>query len=255
MPISQRLRKMIKSLHQKQFRDQNGLFVAEGEKLVTELLGSEYLPEVVVVKDSPAADIVGILDKYSDIGIPVYTAPKHQFDQLCDTKTPQKILAVVNQKDQAIMPGEPFIALDGVSDPGNVGTIIRSAEWFGFKQVILGRDTADIYNPKTVRSTMGAIFKVQAITAPNLSEAIVESFKGYKIYAADVEGEKDLGSMKPASKFGIIFGSEAHGLSEQLNTVIDERFSIPGYGSSESLNVSVAAGITLYHFAAKRKIK
>jgi TrmH family RNA methyltransferase len=249
MPISQRLKKLIKSLHQKNFRDQNGLFLAEGEKLAYELLKSDFHPELLVIKDSPSSDLIDCIDAFSDKGIPVYTAPKHQFDLICDTKSPQNVLAVVNIKNKEILPSESFIALDGISDPGNVGTIIRTANWFGFKQIILGRDCADSFNPKTVRATMGAIFHSHILYEPNLAEYIKENFAHHKIFGASVHSEKSLNQIKVKKNYGIIFGSESHGLSSDVVKIIEQDFKIDGRGETESLNVAIAAGIAFYHFA------
>ncbi|MFP4368767.1 MAG: TrmH family RNA methyltransferase [Bacteroidota bacterium] len=248
MPISQRLKKLIRSLHQKQYRDQNGLFVAEGERLCSELVQSDYIPEIIVIKDSPSSDILESVEKFADKGIPVYTAPKHQFDQICDTKNPQGILAVVNDKEFDIMPDESFLALDGIADPGNVGTIIRTAEWFGIKQVFLGRDCADRYSPKTVRSTMGSIFRTHVIEYPDLRELISSEFDKFEIYGAALDAGKSLKQIKHGKKFGIVFGSEAHGISEELTATVKTKFRIEGNGSAESLNVATSVGISLYHF-------
>jgi len=251
MPVTQRLKKLVKSLHQKIFREQNGLFIAEGEKLALELVKSSYQPELIIIRESPTAEVQDVVNYYSDKGIPVYSAPKHMFDQLTDTKTPQTIICIVNIKEQKILPDEPFVALDGISDPGNVGTIIRTAEWFGYKQVILGRDSADIYNPKTVRSTMGSIFRMNVIYDPNLALFIKDRFPKHKIFAADVNSTNTLESIKPTKKYGLIFGSESHGISEQIKSIIDSDFKIIGYGSAESLNVAVSSGICFYHFTKK----
>ncbi len=253
MQITQRLKKLIRSLHQKQFRDQNDLFVAEGARLTGELLRSDFIPELIVIKDSPSSDVLDVVDRFADKGVPVYTAPKHQFDQMCDTKTPQGVLAVVNKKDHEIIPDEPFIALDGISDPGNVGTIIRTTDWFGFRQVILGRDCADLYNPKVVRSTMGSIFRMKIVSKPEMADFLKGNFKKHKLYGADLGGDKPLKSCKPRGKFGLVFGSEASGISDELIKMLDHRFKIEGTGRSESLNVAVAVGITLYHFGADTK--
>ncbi|MBE2190049.1 MAG: RNA methyltransferase [Candidatus Kapabacteria bacterium] len=249
MPISQRLKKLIKSLHQKPFRDQNGLFLVEGEKLANELLASNFHPELIVVKDAPSSDIIDCIEQFSEKGTPIYTAPKHQFDQICDTKTPQNVLAVVNIKHREVLKNEPFIALDGISDPGNVGTIIRTADWFGYKQVILGKDCADIFNPKTVRGTMGAIFKTHLIYEPELAEYLKETFPKHKIYGASSKAEATLQSIKPKKLYGIVLGSESHGLSEQTKAMLDGEFKIEGKGSTESLNVAVAASIAMYHLS------
>jgi TrmH family RNA methyltransferase len=248
MPISQRLKKLIKSLHQKQFRDQNGLFLAEGEKLAQELIKSDYHVELVVIRDTPSSDILDIVEHFNEKGAAIYTAPKHQFDQICDTKSPQNILAVINIQQDEPDTGKPFVALDGISDPGNVGTIIRTACWFGIEQVILGRDCADMYNPKVVRSSMGTIFHTRLIYNPDLADFIKETFPKHKLFGAALDGDKELGQIKPGKNFGVIFGSEAHGLSDGTSGIIDEKFTIKGAGRAESLNVGIAAGITLYHF-------
>ncbi len=249
MPISQRLKKLIKSLHQKQFRDENGLFLVEGEKLAHELLESDFHPELILIKDSPAPGIIDCIEKFAQNGTPVYTAPKHQFDQVCDTKTPQNILAVVNIKHREILSNEPFIALDGISDPGNVGTIIRTAEWFGFKQLILGKDCADLFNPKTVRSTMGAIFKVRLKYESELANYLKETFPKHKIFGASAHAKKSLKELRPGKKYGLIFGSEAHGFGEHIQAIIDDEFVIEGKGNIDSLNVASAASIAMYHFS------
>lgn len=253
MPITQRLKKLVKSLHQKQFRDQNSLYVVEGEKLAKELLKSENLPELLIIRESPTSDVQDIVTYYGDKGIAVYSAPKHMFDQLSDTKTPQSILSIVTIPQVPELDDSSFIALDGIADPGNVGTIIRTADWFGINQVILGRDCADIYNPKTVRSTMGSIFRVKVRYEPLLSEFIRDNFKGHKIYAAELSSSNTLESIKVPKKFGIIFGSESHGVSNEVKSIVNSDFIISGTGSAESLNVAVSAGITLHYFSKKLK--
>jgi TrmH family RNA methyltransferase len=243
------LKKLIKSLHQKQFRDQNGLFIAEGEKLAFELVKSDYVAELILIKDSPSSDVIEVVNKYADKGVPVYTAPKHQFDQVCDTKSPQSILIVINIKEMELKPDLPFIALDGISDPGNVGTIIRTADWFGFKQVILGRDCADLYNPKTVRATMGSIFRMNTVYNPELGELLKEEYKKFNIYGASAHSDKSITGFKPKKNFGLVFGSESHGITEDIEKQLTHQFKIDGADSAESLNVAVAAGISLYHFS------
>lgn len=249
IPISQKLKKLIKSLHQKQFRDQNGLFIAEGEKICFELLNSTFETELIAIRDSPNAEVIEITNSFSEKGIPVYIAPKHQFEQMCDTKSPQGIIAVVNVKEQEILQDESFIALDRISDPGNVGAIIRSADWFGFKQVIISTESADRYCPKTVRSSMGSIFKVTTVYGADLAELFQTKFKGFDIYSATLDAEKTLEQFKPKKKFGLIFGSEAHGVHPELQQLSKSNYKIFGKGYAESLNVAVAAGISLYHFS------
>ncbi len=247
--ISQRLKKLIRSLHQVQFRDQNDLFLAEGLTLARELLVSDFVAELIVIKDSPSSDVIEVVDIFADQGIPIYSAPKHQFDQMCNTKTPQGILTVVNKRDSNVIANEPFIALDGISDPGNVGTILRTADWFGFQQVILGRNCADQYNPKVVRASMGSIFRQQIIHNAELPDFIKDNFKKFRLYGASLDGDKALKKLRAPAKYGLIFGSETHGISANLKQMIDSLFRIEGIGKSDSINVAIAAGISLYHFS------
>lgn len=250
MPISQRLKKLIKSLHHKQFRDQNALFIAEGEKLVEELLKSEYNAELIVIKDSPNSNVVEFVDKFVDRGVAIYTAPKHQFDQICDAKTPQNILAVVSSKELEIDKNKSFVALDGISDPGNLGTIIRTADWFGVEQIILGPECADCYNPKTVRSTMGSIFNKTIVSTDNLKEFIKDNFPKFDVYGAALEAKDFIEDISLKNgKYGLVFGSESHGISEDVSDILTQKFKIRGNGDAESLNVAIAAGISLYHFS------
>lgn len=249
IPISQRQRKLIKSLHQKQYRDQNSLFVAEGIKLCQELINSDYEAVQIIARDSPSADVINLVDKFNDKGIPVYTAAKHIFTQMCKQKTPEGIIAVVNIKEKKIQKNEPYIALDGVSDPGNVGTIIRSAEWFGIKQVILGENCADHFAPRTVRASMGSVFRVRVSYQSDLYTFLEENFNKIDCYAANIHTKNKLEDLKPKGKFGLLFGSESHGINEKFKNIIKDEFIIAGNGSAESLNVSVSAGIAMNHFA------
>lgn len=247
IPITQRLKKLIKSLHQKQARDENGLFIAEGEKLCSEILEGSYQTELIIVRDSPIASVIDLADRYSERGIPVYSAQKHLFDQICETKSPQGILAVVNIQDKLPLENESFVALDGISDPGNVGTIIRTADWFGYKQIILGKGCADAFNPKTVRSTMGSVFKMHIIQCEDLPEFCKTVFPKHKLYGADVNSEASISKIKVKGSYGVIFGSESHGISPETSQILDSTFVIDGKGKAESLNVAVSVGISLYH--------
>lgn len=249
IPISQRLNKLVRSLRQKKFRDQNSLFVAEGEKLCSELLTSDFEAELIVIKEYPTVEITSIAEDYAHKMVPIYSAPKSQFDQMAATQSPEGILAVVRMKEKELFKGEPFVALDGISNPGNVGTIIRTAEWFGVNQVILGRDCSDKYNPKVVRATMGSLFRCCVTHTHDLAGFIDENFSGYEIFGASLDAELDLKKVKHKKKYGIVFGSESHGISKVLSEKIQKYYKIEGMGSAESLNVAMAVGISLYHFA------
>lgn len=250
IPITQKLRKLVRSLNQRQNRDQHGLFLAEGIKLCQEAYHSDFTIETVVVKDSPSAEVLDLIEKFADEGVPIYNAPKHQFDQMSTTKTPQGIVAVVTKQTLDMVPGDNFVVLDGINDPGNLGTIIRTAEWFGIKQVITGNETADHFNPKAVRASMGAIFRVPVIQVEeDLIGTMKEHFTDIPLYGATLGSDKALIDCKPKGKMGLVFGSESHGISEVMLNNLTHNYTIKGVGSSDSLNVAVAAGIAFNHFS------
>ncbi len=253
MPLTQRLRKNIKSLSHKNFRDDNSIFLVEGEKLCAELLKSKFSPDLIVIRDMPSMEVTNLLEQFAETAVPIYSTPKHVFDQMTDTKAPQSIVAVVPKIPMELDATQPFIALDGVSDPGNVGTIVRTAEWFGINQVILGNNSADIFNPKVVRSTMGSIFRVNFFETDNLSELLKKQYKKFKLFGASLQSQNQLNKIKIPKNYGLIFGNESHGISEEVSKLLDSDFLIEGFGQSESLNVAVSVGISLYHFTKKDK--
>lgn len=252
-PITQRLKKLIRSLHQKQYRDHHSLFIAEGEKICAELLKSDYMAETIVFRDMPSSDVIDIVEAFTDKGVPINSAPKHLFDQMCEAKTPQGIIAVVNKKPSKINKKGSFIILDSISDPGNVGTIIRTAEWFGIKQVFLTGDSADHFSPKAVRSSMGSIFRLNIHHIDTMGEFLEKNFPGVPIFGGSLEAKTNIDTLSPKGQYGIVFGSESHGISDTISKLVTEQFIIKGTGSADSLNVAVSVGITLFHFNLSTK--
>ncbi|MCX6155054.1 MAG: RNA methyltransferase [Candidatus Kapabacteria bacterium] len=229
-------------------REQNGLFLVEGEKLCNELLNSDFEVELLVLRDHPSQEALALADTYANKGVAIYTASKLHFDQLSETKSPQSIIAVGVIKEITPNFNKPFIVLDGVSDPGNVGTIIRTADWFGINQVILGNESADKYNSKTVRATMGSIFRSSIVTTENLSEYISSNYKDFECFGASLGAKTYIDKISPQKKFGIVFGNESEGISEKVKKILTKEFKIRGTGKTDSLNVGVAAGIALHYF-------
>jgi TrmH family RNA methyltransferase len=248
-PISQNLKKFVKSLQSRKERQASNMFVVEGEKLCEELLGSNLNIEFLVLRGSAGDQAHEIAVKFNERNITVYVARSKQFDQICNTKSPQDILAVVRSKEQEADYTIPFIALDGVNDPGNLGTIIRTADWFGFRHIILGGKTVDKYNAKTVRASMGSLFRIQVSVTDNLSDFLRENHKGFDLFAATLSAGKAMETIRPTGKFGIIFGSEAHGISGEVLNLVSDEFLIEGRGDAESLNVAVSLGIAAYYFS------
>lgn len=183
------------------------------------------------------------------------------FRAVCDTQTPQGILTLVSvpswereviwKKD-----GACFLLLESIQDPGNLGTMLRTAECAGFDAVIANRTTVDLYNPKTIRSTMGSIYRMPYFVAEDLAE-VVENLKsgGTKIYAAHLSGRSCYDESDYRTSCGFFIGNEGNGLTEETAALADERIRIPMAGNAESLNASVAASILMYEVNRQRRGK
>lgn len=232
--------KQIASLKQQKFRKELGLFVVEGRKMVDELLHSHFetvnlFATEAFLNDHPAfveAEIVSEM----------------QMEQMSGQDTPPGILAVVRIPEQKeIKASSRFVlALDGIANPGNMGTLIRTAEWFGITDVVCSPDCVELWNPKTVQATMGSLFRMQVWKA-NLPSFLHEaSSKGKAVYGALLEGE-NLFEMREKPEGVIVIGSESHGIRADVLPCITRPVTIPRVGGSltESLNAAVAGGIIM----------
>ena len=247
--LTNRLKKLIYSLILKRDREENKLFTVEGVKLCKELLESNFKTEFVVVKEGENQELEHIAVQLSKLGAELFYSSEKQFKQISDTVTPQGILAVVKFPEikQEILGN--FIMLDGIADPGNFGTIIRTADWFGLRNIVIGNGTADHFSPKVIRSTMGSIFRCNIFQPNDLVEFLSPLSERYEIYGAILEGSVKLEECKPVKNFGLVFGSEPRGISPDVKKLISKEFIITGIGKAESLNVAVAAGISMFHFS------
>ena len=230
--------KFIKSLSQKKFRDSSGLFVAEGEKLVAEALSSRFEVEKVYRKEeigeAAMARITGLSSPSPALAL------IHKPEDLSKGQVPEKGL---------------FLALDGIRDPGNLGTILRVADWFGIEAVFCSEDTVDCFNPKVVQATMGAIFRVRIhyTDIPALCKGVTA--RSGKVYGTFLDGEnfyaREL-SNGPDSPSLIVIGNEANGITEKTAACVTDRLYIPPFpaddAGSESLNAAVATAITVAEF-------
>lgn len=237
-------------------RRKQGLFVVEGRKMCAEM-PKEWLHSVYVSENYLENMPEQTRKEYDERGI-LNIAAEHVFLHMSGTKTPQGILAVGRQPVYTLgqlteRAGAPFIiALENLQDPGNVGTILRTAEAAGAAGVLLSRQSADLFNPKTVRATMGAIYRLPFLYVENLAETAGQlKDEGYTVYAAKMEGqfydEKDY-----TQKTVFLIGNEGSGLTAQMQAAADEAVCIPMEGKTESLNASVAAGILMYEAARQR---
>ena len=223
--------KFIKSLSQKKFRDSEGLFVVEGEKMVQEALKSGFEVERVYRKE--------------EIG-------EAAMERISALSSPSPALALVRKPadlSSAKLPSKGLIlALDGIRDPGNLGTILRIADWFGIDAVYASEDTVDVFNPKVVQATMGAIFRIPFYTA-NIP-SLCSSYPG-KVYGTFLDGENMYRKELSASGI-IVIGNEANGISKETAACVSDRLYIPPYPAddpgSESLNAAVATAITVAEF-------
>lgn len=249
LPISNNLKKFIVSLKQKEVREESNLFIAEGEKLCMELFHSKYKTELIVLSSKANEEAKNIADLFFQKNVPIYVARHKQYEQMCDTKSPQTILAVVHTAESNISPNSPLIVLDSVSDPGNLGTIIRTADWFGFKNIITGGYSVDKYNPKVIRSTMGSLFRCNVNYEADLYSFLKKKTSKYEIYGASLNGMKAIEECHPQKFFILVFGNEANGISKEIKTLLHYEYKIVGKGSAESLNLAVSVGISLFHFA------
>ncbi len=237
--------KYIKSLQQKKYRDLNGKFIVEGIKLVQEALKFPKRVDYVVY--------VGEIQDYRfDLSSNSYQTSPKELSMISSLKSPNKILAVCNQTSSSpeINYRKAIIALDEISDPGNLGTIIRLADWFGISQIVCAPNSVDQYNPKVVQATMGSIFNVAIITE-ELTKLVEDAPPDTQICIADMKGD-NLYEMEVRDPFILIMGSESHGVSDEMRRLAKNVVSIPQFGGGESLNVAVSAGIILSEF--KRKL-
>lgn len=250
--------KNIRKLKEKKFRDQTNGYIVEGIKMIKEAITEEALIKLIVVCEENVND--GGIDKKLLYEIAKYECiyvSKKIFDLISEVKTPQGILAVIqkdNSEDKIDYKQDVIVVLDGIQDPGNLGTILRTIDSVGLDQVIVSKETADAYNPKVVRSTMGAIFRVNIIESDNLLDTLKNMKKHkYKVMATSLETENSIYDVDYSKKV-IVIGNEANGVSQDILDYADEKIKIPMLGKTESLNASVATGVILYEYV-RNKIK
>ena len=248
--------KEIKKLKEKKYREQEKKYIIEGIKLVQEAIFENANIDKIVVCEDCAND--GTLEKallYEIAKFNCVYVTKKIFDAITDVSNPQGILAIINKKENLELSFDEdiIVALDGIQDPGNLGTILRTLDSTNLKQIILSESTADPYNPKVVRSSMGAIFRVNIIQSKNLVETLEKIKKNkYKIMVTSLETENSIYDTDYNKKI-LVIGNEANGVSKEVLELADEKVKIPMLGKTESLNAAVATSIILYEYV-RRKI-
>lgn len=229
-----------RSLKEKKGREEHQAFLVEGVRMVREAFASSFTVKALLLRENfdPGFSVPA--------GTPVYLLPSHVFQAVCDTKTPQGIAAVLEMKTRAAS-GSRLLALDGVQDPGNVGTIIRTADAAGFDGILLSPDCADLFSPKVLRSTMGSIFRL-GFSFPSSLPGTLEKLRadGFSILSSQLDGDPFYDRKGIAGSFVLIIGNEGNGISDAVKAVATHRLCLPMRGGAESLNAAVAAGIMMY---------
>lgn len=234
--------KYIQSLQHKKSRDEHGLFIAEGPKVVMDLLNShKFICTEIFALDKWIAEQGKTLSMLK--GTEITAVQEFELQKISALSTAHEVLAIFEKKEPQPLfdPASKLtLALDTIQDPGNLGTIIRIADWFGIENIVCSAGCADMYNSKVVQSTMGSLGRVNVVYT-NLA-AWLEKNSQVKIYAASLEG-KDVRTLGKLKEGILIIGNEAHGISDAIMELVHERITIPRIGEAESLNAAVAAGI------------
>ena len=229
-----------KSLKDRKGRKENGCFLVEGRKMVEEAIASAFPVEAVLVDDARMEEFT------LPAGIAVYTMPAHVLAAVCDTKTPQGIAAIVRMAEVELQ-GSRLVAMDGVQDPGNVGTIIRTADAAGFDGVILSNQCADVFSPKVLRATMGSIFRMGIRVTDDLPGMLSRMVtEGASVLSSQLDGEPFYHRSPLNDRFVLVIGSEGNGVTDEVKAIATHKVKLPMRGGAESLNAAVAAGIMMY---------
>jgi len=249
LPMSGSHRKWIRKLHGKKFREETGVFIAEGFNALEAAIATPFHPILEIAVDENHTD------KVSDIlsnDVPVYTCSDSIMRDISTEKTPQGVVMICHRKefqfhDLEREASDTLLYLDRVSDPGNLGTIMRTAAWFDIRQLILSPSCVDPFNTKVIRSSAGALFSTELYQSVNPNQVYeFAAMKGYRLVATVPRGGIPSNEWKRQGRTIILLGQESSGLSDELTQHADQFISIPGRGNVESLNLSVAAAIILY---------
>ena len=234
--------KEIKKLKEKKYR--KTAFIVEGIKMLKEAISEKAEIDTIIIREDTELDF----KLYSEL-------EKKVIETISDVVSPQGVLVVINKKidDNKISKHADYIlALDGIQDPGNLGTIIRTADSANIKQILVSKDTVDSYSPKVVRSTMGAIYRVKIIECEDLAKTLKSlQTTGFEIVTTDLHTDKSIYDMNYNKKI-VVIGNEANGVTPEIRELSNYRVKIPMLGKTESLNAAVATGIMIYEYVRQK---
>ena len=229
-----------KTLKDKKGRDSQNAFLVEGVRMVQEALSSAFEVQALLLREDYQPEY------RLPAEIPSYVLSAHVFQSVCDTKTPQGIAAVLTRQTREA-DGPRLLALDGVQDPGNVGTIIRTADAAGFTGVLFSPECADLFSPKVLRATMGSVFRLGFSFPASLPDALEQLKKdGYSVLSSQLDGSPFYDRKDVSSSFVLVIGNEGNGVSDAVKAAATHHLCLPMQGGAESLNAAVAAGIMMY---------
>lgn len=231
-----------KKLQRRKTRYENGHFLIEGFHVVEEAWKSGWDIKEIILKSG--TDIPG---KWKTAAI--IEVSNAVFKHISQTESPQGIIAVVSMKPYRQLTGNRIVVVDSIQDPGNLGTMIRTADAAGFHGVVLGEGTVDVYNEKVIRASQGSIFHIPIVQANVLTYITEMKAQGFQIVTSALKQSISYHKIKIPEKLALILGNEGSGIHEDVISRADINVHIPIYGEAESLNVSVAAGILMYHFS------
>jgi len=233
--------KLIKSLHEKKHRNETGLFLVEGEKNVTELLVSDFIIDSLLVTKTFFEENNKLIENKN---ITCDMVDQNEIEKVSTLESNNAALAVVKQKENVsfeISKNDLVIVLDDVRDPGNLGTIIRIADWYGIKNIIASETTADFYNSKVISATKGSFMRVKVFYT-DLSSFLSKT--KLPVFGAFLEGE-NVHTVKFPKEGILLMGNESRGISENIEKYVSKKITIPSFGKAESLNVAIATAVIL----------
>ncbi|HYF83071.1 MAG TPA: RNA methyltransferase [Clostridia bacterium] len=253
--------KYIKALQLKKYRDEYGKFIIEGEKLLKEALDYKASISMVLFSESFAES-----ERYGELeaalkssNIPLYYSDERVFKEVGETETPQGVIAIVDKMEfnlDSILKKDELciVLLDEVRDPGNAGTIIRTADACGIDAVLLSNGSVDLYNGKTIRATMGSLFHIPVIQNLDTTEAILKlKDSSVMTIGADPHSSESCIDLPRYKRSAIIIGNESQGIGREIIELLDKNIKIPMPGRAESLNAGIAASILMYEFSIRKR--
>jgi len=253
--------KHIRALHAKKHRDNHDQYIIEGYKLIDEAMTYKKPFNMILFNEDAIESSEGsaLLHRCEAAAIPCYIAAERVFAEASEMETPQGALAVLQKQEQElehIIEKTDFtmMLLDEVRDPGNVGTIIRTADACGIDAVVLSKGCVDLYNGKTLRATMGSMFHITVVTDVEILE-LIEKLKamGTAVYGADPHSTTSCIEAASQKRTAIVIGNEAKGLRDEVKAAVVQNITIPMPGKAESLNAGIAAAILMYEFTVRKK--